>query len=962
MEFEFGPYEQFIYKRTYSRWLDDKQRRETFDESVDRYKDFFAEKALPITQEFNESIEQFKNLDIVPSMRAFFTAGEALKRENIAGYNCCAVVIDHKDKFSELLYILMNGTGVGFSVERQFINDLPNVPDVLSRVEDSIVFDDSKEGWAQGIKEYINALYDGKICVYDLSKIRPKGSRLKTFGGKASGPEPLEFLIKQVIRIFEKSKGRKLRSIECHDICCYIANSVVVGGVRRSACISLSNLSDDRMKYAKDGEFWTRNPQRALANNSVAYTEKPDINLFMDEWVTLMKSGTGERGVFNRKACEKIVSKNKRRKHSDNFVTNPCCFTGETLIAVADGSNFKTIEELSDYSNGVIQFPVYSARTAKKGHWKAEIKNAVAKYTATKDVYLVKLSNGDTFKCTDDHLLAKPDGTYVQAKNSVGIELESFFTVLDGRRRINSFTNGYSNQYRMIWEFHNDEKPFQYEIDHIENDGGDFIDNLQLLSNNEHTKKTGIEQTGYNNSAHRIKDKEKFKYNLSCSMSQKGNPNYSGLSNNDLIKIGNECLNRGWKITRPNCLKINSSFPKSFSEFRFNGKFSNFKKAVLGEYDFVEPTLPEKIINEKDNKTYLSEKIHVVSIEYKGSRKVYDLSVEDNNNFYIINKKFDNNADECRGILVHNSEIILRPQEFCNLSEVVIRPNDTLEELKEKITGAVVFGCLQATLTDFNFISDEYKDNCEEERLLGVSLTGLRDHEILKSVNPESKKYLKEMKKHAIATAKTVSKKLGVNVPAAITAVKPSGTVSQLVNSSSGIHTRFSAYYIRRVRVTTSDALCKFLIEKGVKHNPEVGEAYNTANTMVFDFPVESPKACICNRDVSALEQLEYWKMLQNYWCEHKPSCTVFIEEDEWLEVGAWVYKNWDLISGISFLPKADSIYQLAPYEEITQQKYIELKKEMPEINFDELDKFEKEDNTIGAQEFACSGNNCELI
>ena len=632
MEFEFGPYEQFIYKRTYSRWLDDKQRRETFDESVDRYKDFFAEKALPITQEFNESIEQFKNLDIVPSMRAFFTAGEALKRENIAGYNCCAVVIDHKDKFSELLYILMNGTGVGFSVERQFINDLPNVPDVLSRVEDSIVFDDSKEGWAQGIKEYINALYDGKICVYDLSKIRPKGSRLKTFGGKASGPEPLEFLIKQVIRIFEKSKGRKLRSIECHDICCYIANSVVVGGVRRSACISLSNLSDDRMKYAKDGEFWTRNPQRALANNSVAYTEKPDINLFMDEWVTLMKSGTGERGVFNRKACEKIVSKNKRRKHNDNFVTNPC------------------------------------------------------------------------------------------------------------------------------------------------------------------------------------------------------------------------------------------------------------------------------------------------------------------------------------------SEIILRPQEFCNLSEVVIRPNDTLEELKEKITGAVVFGCLQATLTDFNFISDEYKDNCEEERLLGVSLTGLRDHEILKSVNPESKKYLKEMKKHAIATAKTVSKKLGVNVPAAITAVKPSGTVSQLVNSSSGIHTRFSAYYIRRVRVTTSDALCKFLIEKGVKHNPEVGEAYNTANTMVFDFPVESPKACICNRDVSALEQLEYWKMLQNYWCEHKPSCTVFIEEDEWLEVGAWVYKNWDLISGISFLPKADSIYQLAPYEEITQQKYIELKKEMPEINFDELDKFEKEDNTIGAQEFACSGNNCELI
>ena len=631
MEFEFGLYEEFIYKRTYSRWLDDLNRRETFWESTERFRNFFNDIANPIKDEFNQAIEDFRSLKVVPSMRAFYTAGPALKENHIAAYNCAYTTIDNQRCFSEFLLILMHGTGIGFSVERQIINNLPEVPK-LKEIDKTILFEDSKYGWAKGLQEFIDELYIGNICKYDLSMIRPKGSRLKIFGGRASGPDPLDLLLKHFERIFKKAEGRKLRSIEIHDLCCHIANAVVVGGVRRSSSISLSNLSDDRMKTAKDGEFWIHNPQRAMANNSVAYTEKPDMNLFINEWINLMKSGTGERGIFNREGCEKIIKKNGRRQIVENIGVNPC------------------------------------------------------------------------------------------------------------------------------------------------------------------------------------------------------------------------------------------------------------------------------------------------------------------------------------------SEIILKPYEFCNLSEVILRVDDSLDEIKDKIKSAVVFGCLQATLTDFKYISSKYKENCEEERLLGVSLTGLRDHNVLKEVSKESRKWLKEMKKMAIDYSLEISKRLNINMPGAITTVKPSGTVSQMVNTSSGIHTRFSPYYIRRVRVTKSDSLCKFLIDKGVSYNPEVGENIENANTIVFDFPIESPKACICNRDVTAIDQLEYWKMLQTCWCEHKPSATIYVDENEWLEVGSWVYKNWDLVSGVSFLPKNDSVYQLAPYQEITSQEYNDLKKKMPRIDFNELDKFEKEDTTIGAKEFACSGGSCELI
>ncbi len=626
-------YEEFIYKRTYARWLHEEKRRENWNETVKRYKDFFLPK-IPkgYKLRFKEAINSISSYDNMPSMRSFYTAGKALERDSIAGYNCAGIAINTIKSFAELLYILMCGTGVGFTIERQVINNLPEIPKDFEDVETNIVFADSKKGWAEGFYSYIRCLFNGELPIYDLSKIRPKGSILKTFGGRASGPLPLDLLLKKTKNIIIRAKGRKLNSLECHDICCFINEAVVVGGVRRSSGVSMSNLSDERMRNAKSGEFWIANPQRSLANNSVVYTEKPDIPTFMSEWRSLIKSGTGERGIINRVSLEKTVKLTGRRETGYEWILNPC------------------------------------------------------------------------------------------------------------------------------------------------------------------------------------------------------------------------------------------------------------------------------------------------------------------------------------------GEVILRPNQFCNLSEVVVRPWDNIKQLLEKVRYAVIIGCLQSILTDFKFINYEFKKNCESERLLGVSLTGLRDNPLLNHVSKDSELLCLLMKDEALKTAKEWSKILDITIPAAVTTVKPSGTVSQLVNSSSGLHTRFAPYYIRRVRVTATDPLCKFLIQKNVVHNVETGENISNPNTYVFNFPIKSPDDAICNKDVSALDQLEYWKMLKTKWCEHNPSCTIFVNEDEWLEVGAWVYKYWDIIGGLSFLPKDTNIYPLAPYEEISEEEYDKLVKDFPEIDFNELNNFEDKDNTEGAKEFACSGGSCDLI
>ena len=626
-------YSEFIYKRTYSRWIPEQNRRESYNESIDRYGDFFIAR-IPesIRSSYAKALNHIEEKGVMPSMRAFWSAGPALEESHIAAYNCAYIAIEKPKNFAEMLYVLMHGTGVGFSVERQFVQALPKVPQQIEDTNEQIIVEDSKLGWAKAYEVFIERMFAGSAPQVDVSQVRPKGARLKTFGGRSSGPDPFVALIKFTKNLFQKAKGRQLNSLEVHDICCKIADCVVVGGVRRSACISFSNLSDQRMKHAKDGQFWIEAPQRALANNSIAYTEKPDSAMFLEEWINLLRSGSGERGIFN----------------------------------------------------------VASARR-----------------------------KADFFK-----------------------------------RR-----------------------------------AGDL----------------------------------------------RGNP----------------CL-----------------------------------------------------------------------------------------------------------------ESLMFSEEFCNLTEVVVGANDTVADIREKIESAVLLGCVQSTLTDFPYISDSWRENCEEERLLGVSLTGVCDNSLFKKVNEPTRRLLADLRKFAHERSEFYAKALGINTPKQVTLVKPSGTVSQLCNCSSGIHPRYSDYYIRRVRVSSKDPIAKLLKDKGVPCNPEVGQTWEDHSTLVFEFPIKSPRGSLQRTDFSALEQLEYWKMFNTFWCDGNPSVTIYVKEDEWVEVGAWVYENWDDVCGLSFLPFDGGLYPLAPYEEISKETYYNLCKLYQKVSIDfdlELSQYEIEDETQGAQELACTGGSCEL-
>ena len=620
-------YQQYIHKSRYARYLPEEQRRETWRETVERYLNFWMDKKLLSHKEANELFEDIYNLEVMPSMRALMTAGEALERDNVAGFNCSYLPIDHPKAFDEMMYVLMCGTGVGFSVERQYITKLPEVAEEFHETDTVIHVADSKIGWAKAYRELIAMLYTGQIPKWDMSGVRPAGAPLRTFGGRASGPEPLEDLFHFTVEVFSGAAGRKLSSIECHDLCCKIAQIVVVGGVRRSALISLSNLTDDRIRRCKTGQWWLDNPQRGLANNSACYTEKPDFEAFLNEWKSLYESHSGERGVFSRVASQRQAEKNGRRDATYDFGTNPC------------------------------------------------------------------------------------------------------------------------------------------------------------------------------------------------------------------------------------------------------------------------------------------------------------------------------------------SEIILRPYQFCNLSEVVIRSTDSLDSLRRKVRAATILGTLQATLTDFRYLRKIWKDNTQEEALLGVSLTGIMDHPVMsgRKKREELQYWLEELKKEAIKTNRKWAENLGINVSTAITAVKPSGTVSQLVDSASGIHPRYAEQYIRRVRADARDPLCAVLEAAGVPVEADV----TSPTTKVFSFPIKSPKNAVVATDMGAMEQLELWEMYQDYWCEHKPSMTCYYRDNEFLEVGQWLYNKFDKVSGISFLPYSEHTYQQAPYEPIDLETYQQLAKGFPkEIDWN-ID--EATDMTEGAQQLACVAGVCEI-
>ena len=627
-------YRAFIHRSRYARWLPEEKRRETWRETVVRYLDFWADRSLLETDVVEELYNEIINHEVMPSMRALMTAGEALDRDNVAGFNCSYLAINRQRAFDELMYVLMCGTGVGFSCERQEVQQLPTVAESMHETDTTIIVADSKIGWASAFRELISLLYAGKVPKWDLSKVRPAGTPLKTFGGRASGPEPLNDLFNYSVNLFRNACGRKLTSIEVHGMVCKIAEIVVVGGVRRSALISLSNLSDDRMRHAKSGQWWEQHPEFALSNNSVAYTEKPDAETFLREWVALIESKSGERGIFNREASCKQAAKNGRRDPAQSFGTNPC------------------------------------------------------------------------------------------------------------------------------------------------------------------------------------------------------------------------------------------------------------------------------------------------------------------------------------------SEIILRDRQFCNLSEVVVRNGDTFDDLKRKVRVAAILGTLQATLTNFRYLSKKWKENTEEEALLGVSLTGIMDHPILSGNEvPEHRSLediLEALKEVAVETNKEWAEKLGINQSTAITCVKPSGTVSQLVDSASGIHPRYAPFYIRTVRADKKDPLAKMMVDKGF---PVEEDVMKPESTYVFSFPMKAPENAIFRDDRSAIEQLKHWLTYQRHWCEHKPSVTIYYRPEEMLEVGAWVYKHFDEMSGVSFLPHSDHTYRQAPYQEISEDEYKEWLKKMPgDVDWTELGLYEQEDNTIGSQELSCTSGACEII
>ena len=620
--------QSFIHKSRYARWLDAEQRREEWPETVDRYVDFFANR-FPDLYPAARIKAAIQSLRAMPSMRALMTAGPALAKDEMAGYNCSYIAVDNVRAFDEILYVLMCGTGVGFSVERQSINELPVIAEEFHESTTLITVKDSKIGWASAFRELISLLYAGQIPTWDVSKVRPSGAKLKTFGGRASGPEPLVDLFNFAVKLFKRAKGRRLTSVECHDLVCKIADIVVVGGVRRSALISLSNLSDDRMRTAKSGKWWEGFAHRALANNSAAYTERPDMEIFLKEWQALIESKSGERGIFNRVAAKKKAAESGRRNPDFDFGTNPC------------------------------------------------------------------------------------------------------------------------------------------------------------------------------------------------------------------------------------------------------------------------------------------------------------------------------------------AEIILRSAGLCNLTEVVIREEDTFETLRDKVEVATIMGTFQSTLSKFRYVRSVWQKNQEEERLLGVSMTGIMDHPVLSKVSDTAAQWLRDLRAHAVAVNAEWAAKLGINPAAAITTVKPSGTVSQLVDSASGIHPRYSEHYIRTVRADKKDPLAQFMRAEGF---PVEDCVLKGETTDVFSFPVQGPASGVYRNDMTAVEQLDHYLMFAKNWTEHSVSITVYVRDHEWLAVGDWVYRHFDEACGISFLPHSDHTYQQAPYQECSKAEYEGLASKLPDFNWAGLQNFEKEDHTENVQTLACSSGSCELV
>jgi len=968
-------YQNFIHKTRYARFRDDLGRRENWDETVTRYFDHFESDLeerhgykVPRTLR-SELYDAVLKLEIVPSMRAMMTAGPALKRENIAGYNCSYLEYDRPRAFAECLYILMCGTGVGFSVERQVIKKLPEVPNEFTKVDKTIVIGDSKLGWSKGFDELIACLYAGEVPNIDYSLIRKAGERLKIFGGRASGPEPLRQLYDFTIKIFRDAKGRKLHSTEVHEIACKTGDIVVVGGVRRSALISISNLSDLRMRDIKSGNWFTDKPHLQLANNSAGYTEKPDVGIFMDEWAALYRSKSGERGIFNRYGAEEKVQRLGRREHGYAWGTNPCV-TGDTMIPTRKG-----------------WFPISQLEGKTCEVWNGVRWSTVTPYsTGLNETSEILFSDGTSIKATDYHgwAIHGPGKTGEKKQHPTpgrgrthyrkvmtsqlkpGMSLSKFdlFDLMEGVEpdpKIDAYSQGF------------------YSGDGNKNSTGSWVyePKYAVIPRLVGTIKEALPEYNRRDWKHGEMLPKNF-VPLNHSLDYRINW-LAGLLDADgccvQTKEGSDSI-QIFAVDREFLMDVKRLILGLGSHCQLSlageGGFG-FIGEDNGSRAFFKPT-HRLTVSPYETQNILSKGLKTNRLEFKepvflSERRRYVTIVSVTP--YSQEETFcytevENGLGMFEGIVGPQcGEIILRDRELCNLSEAIVRENDSVSSMLDKVRLASVLGTWQSTQTSFNFVEPEWQKNCEEERLLGVSLTGIYDNAMMRGDSGLDKLSIKlqKLKSEAIKSNRLEAKVIGIPASVAITTNKPSGTVSQLALCPSGIHQGHSPFHIRGVSQDNKDPVTQFMVDSGFAYEPH----YSKPQDMTFfKFPTKLAAHTVTRDEVTAIQHMELVKCYNQNWSEHAVSCTISIRESEWPAVGGWVYDNFDDLAGMSFLPhfEADSSYPQLPYTTCTEAEYNEaLDKQPKNIDWSKMADYEKgEDTVAGTREFACVGNTCELI
>ena len=933
-------------------------------------------------------------MEVMPSMRAMMTAGKALEKDEIAAYNCAYMAINDPRCFDEAMYISMCGVGLGFSVERQYIKCLPTIAESFYDEDTVIRVRDSKIGWATGFRQLIALLYGGLVPKWDFSLVRPAGSILRTFGGRASG-RPLGRLFKFTVEMFRNAAGRKLTSIECHDLMCFIADIVVSGGVRRSAMISLSNLSDDRMRNAKNGQWQLENPQRALANNSAVYTEKPEMVVFMREWLSLCESRSGERGIYNREAAvKKVASLGGRRKFEDiDFGLNPCV-ARKTLVHTANGP---------DLAENLIG-KQFTALVDGEPHLSSDEGFFV---TGTKPVFLVRTARGYELEATGNHEVLVVEYLTQKVRRTAWKMVEELVPgdriALNNHRDCDFPGLGTFDEGWLLGNLKGDGNIQENSRANLDFWGDNRLDMVDAAVGIVHatvgcrSDLTGCDQPQYNRARVGSTNLGQLaaKYGFTRGMhkaltplveftsfdfhrgflqgwfdadgSVQGNQERGvsiRLSSSDLpgLKVAQRMLLRlGIASTvyperRPAGMRLLPDGKGGKAEYWCQADHELvISNDNLGHFalwvGFKDESKQQRLlvllqgyVREPNKEQFFSEVTEVVPL---GEQEVLDCRIPSISAF------------DANGIYVHNcGEIILRSKGLCNLTEVIVRPEDDEESLRRKVRIASILGTLQATLTSFRYLRKDWQKNAEEERLLGVSLSGVMDSPLTSTNGPGLAGMLDRLREYSVAVNAEWAEKIGIAPTAACTCNKPSGTVSQLVCCSPGIHGGHSPLYMRAIREDRKNPVGAFLKAMGVPNEPDVTKPQDVD---VFFFPLASPRGSRMRDSMTAVEQLEMYLTYRLHWTEHNPSCTIYVRDSEWLEVGAWVYGHFDQVGGVAFLPHTNHIYQQAPFTEITEGQYREAAAKMPSLDWSRLPEFEKEDQTTAMKELACSNGSCEL-